>query len=637
MKAVQPKAAEPASGATSSFFNKGGETALNNEAPFFIKSNTPPAVQTKLTVGQPNDQYEQEADSMADQVVQRLAEPDSIQTKPLTETTTITPFIQPKCASCESEEKLQQKEEKENEPDTSPDVMTKSAMGETPPPAPPADDDKKDNDQLVQRKCAGCEKEEALQKKGDAGSVSPALEKNITASKGGGSPLPEGVRSNMEGSMGADFSNVRVHTDSNAAGMNKQLRAQAFTQGNDIFFNSGKYNPGNRTGQHLLAHELTHTVQQGHSRATGIHTRLIRMKRDTEHLQARLAAHAEQVMAKPETPNVQTDLLGDLTDLATSSFGSLEELLGIQLPSSPLEAIRMIVNAAEDPTYSTVIDMVPGLRVIMLQLKAVVIISDLIQEVIDHKEEIMAAVKAFLNEQIAQAPDLILTIMSAVTGIEKNHLFILFNYYFPSALNNLMDTDWGEVLWEMFIDQLWPFGGITTIVEPDPNNRTGLGRDLGDLFDHVSNTLSALSELRMSQAADELLFVSRSVNVLAGRFYGWVALIIIVAEAVMGGIAGAAAGGVGAIPGAIAGAGTGMATADTIGYVLLASTAATEFAILIKSVASLHPVHEALTDGAKANENHNYYTQIAQSAISLGIMGALAIVAYLAGKPPAPL
>jgi hypothetical protein len=67
----------------------------------------------------------------------------------------------------------------------------------------------------------------------------------------------------MEGAMGADFSGVRVHTGSEAAGLSQDLSAQAFTYGSDIYFNEGKYNPGSTDGQKLLAHELTHTVQQG--------------------------------------------------------------------------------------------------------------------------------------------------------------------------------------------------------------------------------------------------------------------------------------------------------------------------------------------------------------------------------------
>ena len=69
----------------------------------------------------------------------------------------------------------------------------------------------------------------------------------------------------MENRFGADFSSVRIHTDENAARLSQQLQAQAFTVGNDVFFDQGKFLPDSSTGQHLLAHELTHTVQQGHS------------------------------------------------------------------------------------------------------------------------------------------------------------------------------------------------------------------------------------------------------------------------------------------------------------------------------------------------------------------------------------
>lgn len=89
------------------------------------------------------------------------------------------------------------------------------------------------------------------------------LESKLNSSKGGGSSLPTGVKTEMESGFGADFSNVKVHTDSNAAQMNQQLGSQAFATGNNIYFNQGKFNPSSQSGKHLLAHELTHTVQQG--------------------------------------------------------------------------------------------------------------------------------------------------------------------------------------------------------------------------------------------------------------------------------------------------------------------------------------------------------------------------------------
>ncbi|MEP6928445.1 MAG: DUF4157 domain-containing protein, partial [Flavobacterium sp.] len=91
------------------------------------------------------------------------------------------------------------------------------------------------------------------------------LEGTLNSSKGGGSPLSGKVKTEMESGFGADFTNVRIHNDSTAVQMNKQLGAQAFATGNNIYFNEGKYNPNSQSGKHLLAHELTHTVQQGAS------------------------------------------------------------------------------------------------------------------------------------------------------------------------------------------------------------------------------------------------------------------------------------------------------------------------------------------------------------------------------------
>jgi uncharacterized protein DUF4157 len=161
-------------------------------------------IQRKLTVGAPNDVYEKEADHMADRVV------SGVQRKPIFES-------------------------------------------------------KNDPAEGLQRKCAACEKEEKVQKKaaGPARSAAaPSVESGISRSKGSGSSLPSSTRNQMESSFGADFSDVKIHQDSGAKQMNKDLNAQAFTHGKDIYFDSGKYNPGNSAGKHLLAHELTHVVQQ---------------------------------------------------------------------------------------------------------------------------------------------------------------------------------------------------------------------------------------------------------------------------------------------------------------------------------------------------------------------------------------
>ena len=89
------------------------------------------------------------------------------------------------------------------------------------------------------------------------------MESQIRGSLGGGQALPNHLRSQMEGAFGQSFSNVHVHTDSAAAEMSRSIGARAFTYGNDIFFNQGQYSPYSSSGQHLIAHELTHTLQQG--------------------------------------------------------------------------------------------------------------------------------------------------------------------------------------------------------------------------------------------------------------------------------------------------------------------------------------------------------------------------------------
>jgi hypothetical protein len=88
------------------------------------------------------------------------------------------------------------------------------------------------------------------------------LEGRINAVRGGGQPLPESQRSFFEPRFGHDFSQVRVHTDAEAAEIAEALQARAFTVGHDIVFAAGQHAPETTAGETLLAHELTHVVQQ---------------------------------------------------------------------------------------------------------------------------------------------------------------------------------------------------------------------------------------------------------------------------------------------------------------------------------------------------------------------------------------
>ncbi|MDI3466980.1 MAG: hypothetical protein OJF50_005801 [Nitrospira sp.] len=77
-----------------------------------------------------------------------------------------------------------------------------------------------------------------------------------------GSPLPEQTKGEMQDAFGADFSDVRIHTNSGASRVTRSLKAEAFTFGNEIFFDQGRYDPHSLSGKRLLAHELTHALQQ---------------------------------------------------------------------------------------------------------------------------------------------------------------------------------------------------------------------------------------------------------------------------------------------------------------------------------------------------------------------------------------
>lgn len=243
--------------------------------PFFKKNNSsdffPP--QTKMQVNEPGDVFEQEADEAADQVlekkegsahisgaggIQKQSLDENIQEKPAFPT--ITPLVQ----TMEEEPETVQKQEEDLQRETAEDLQAQEEEEEL----QMANDEGMEDLQMEREEDVQTqeEEEEELQTKRtghDSRSVSPGVEHGISSSKGMGSPLPDSSRKQMESGFGADFSRVRVHTDSQAVQMNKAVGAQAFTHGNDIYFNEGKFNPASRSGQHLLAHELTHTLQQG--------------------------------------------------------------------------------------------------------------------------------------------------------------------------------------------------------------------------------------------------------------------------------------------------------------------------------------------------------------------------------------
>ncbi len=225
MKATKERKATP--GKSSPFFSGKGEGLFG--------------LQRKTEIGRAGDIHEREADFLADQVISRSREntffrpsekptlaKEVVQKKPLAER--VTPFgVQAKSwesiQDAEQEEQVQMKPEEEEQIQMQPER------------------DKADNHPVIP----------------------PGFEADLENSKGSGLPLPSHTKEEMESAFGADFSSVRVHTDSTAIQMSRQIGAQAFTHGNDIYFNEGMYDTTSDLGRHLLAHELTHTLQQGAS------------------------------------------------------------------------------------------------------------------------------------------------------------------------------------------------------------------------------------------------------------------------------------------------------------------------------------------------------------------------------------
>ena len=169
----------------------------------------PTFIQPKLMVNAPNDVYEQEADAVADRVMRMpLVSSKAQGTQGL-----LASSVQRKCSHCEEEEKKKMP---------------------------------------VMRKAEG----------GGGFETSPQFSSQLANTRGGGHVMPTETQSFMESRFGRDFSHVRLHTDGTAADMSAGIQAKAFTHGSDIYFNRGEYSPNTEGGRRLLAHELTHTVQQ---------------------------------------------------------------------------------------------------------------------------------------------------------------------------------------------------------------------------------------------------------------------------------------------------------------------------------------------------------------------------------------
>ena len=191
-------------------------------------------LQAKLTVNQPGDVFEREADRMADAVMRM---PENGPTQPLSGPRRTTLGVQRVCKECEHE-------------------LQRSPT-------------------QIQRTC--CNGHSNVDPEGDANIQAkeiPGTAREIAAGPTGqigvlrssGNPLPDTERSFFEQRFGYDFGGVRIHAGRHAAESARQIHALAYTTGSNIVFGAGQYQPGNSSGRRLIAHELTHVVQQSGAR-----------------------------------------------------------------------------------------------------------------------------------------------------------------------------------------------------------------------------------------------------------------------------------------------------------------------------------------------------------------------------------
>ena len=265
------------------------------------------AIQAKLSISQPNDPDEQEADRVADQVM-RMAEPGPISSAP--------GVIHRKCAPCEA--------------------------GET--------------------TCPKCEEEEKVRRKekpDHAPQVGRTAHAQISALRGGGQPLPTSVRAFFEPRFDADFSQVRLHTNSAAAEAARAIQAKAFTAGQDVAFAAGEYVPDSAVGRKLLAHELTHTLQQKNGAslqsAELISQRDDPAEREADAMADTLVQHGAPVavVQGQPVPAVQRDLQpgagGQACAAAPEDFSRVSgaealqgQIAGTQTSSDPIASLEVL-------------------------------------------------------------------------------------------------------------------------------------------------------------------------------------------------------------------------------------------------------------------------------------------------------
>jgi hypothetical protein len=231
-----------------------------------VQTATTPPIQPKLQVGRPGDRYEQEADQVAEQVMHSTSSAtisDPVQQVPAIGR------IQPEPDNNLRRQPSAEEDKKKVAKETAHKAEQKKQQAEKEKVAAEEKAVKADKDKYgKEKKKKEDDKVQTQAQPGQVPTVTPALENHLDTRQASGQPLPDTTRTFMESRFHHDFSKVRVHNDSQAT---QALNAQAFTRRHDIFFNPAQYQPEAPVGQRLLAHELTHVVQQGAAPAKPSH------------------------------------------------------------------------------------------------------------------------------------------------------------------------------------------------------------------------------------------------------------------------------------------------------------------------------------------------------------------------------
>lgn len=276
--------------------------------------------QTRLTVSEPGDRYEQEADRVADRVMS-MGEPEVSRSaaEPGVNVSRV-------CAQCDERIGRQTSEEDE---DTN--VQTKEAGDHTP-------------------------------------ELSADAHRQIIALRGGGSPLPDSARAFFEPRFDCDFSDVRVHTDGRAAELARGMNALAFTIERDVAFAAGQYAPDSVEGRKLLAHELTHVVQQsGPVRRkpgpSGANDCCKRAEQIDGTVVSRESQTTREVGRLKAPPSIQRRLV---------TFGALADVNALLGLIGPRAGLTLNMNAVNNQVQAVVLPGVPPSAALRTQLTTII-------------------------------------------------------------------------------------------------------------------------------------------------------------------------------------------------------------------------------------------------------------------------